>query len=64
MKETQKKFDESIDYFNSSQLEIKKIEKDLNEEYAILKQVLNDKLNEYEKELNDLKNRFNSENGI
>ena len=62
LKETQKKFDESIDYFNSSQLEIKKIEKDLNEEYIIVKQVLNDKLNEYEKELNDLKNKFNSEN--
>ena len=62
LNETQKKFEEYTNYFNTSQLDINKLQKDLTDEYAILKQVLNDKLNEFEKELNDLKNRINSEN--
>ena len=62
LNETQKKFEEYTNYFNTSQLDINKLQKDLTDEYAILKQVLNDKLNEFEKELNDLKNKINSEN--
>ena len=62
LNETQKKFEEYTNYFNTSQLDINKLQKDLTDEYAILKQVLNDKLNEFEKGLNDLKNKINSEN--
>ena len=62
LNETRKKFEEYTNYFNTSQLDINKLQKDLTDEYAILKQVLNDKLNEFEKELNDLKNKINSEN--
>ena len=62
LNETQKKLDECTDYFNNAKADIDKKEKDLNENYIILKQILNDKLNEYEKELFDMKNNIDSEN--
>ena len=62
LNETQKKLDEYTDYFNNAKADIDKKEKDLNEDYIILKQILNDKLNEYEKELFDMKNNIDSEN--
>ena len=62
LNETQKKLDECTDYFNNAKADIDKKEKDLNEDYIILKQILNDKLNEYEKELFDMKNNIDSEN--
>ena len=62
LNETQKKLDECTDYFNNAKADIDKKEKNLNEDYIILKQILNDKLNEYEKELFDMKNNIDSEN--
>lgn len=62
LNETQKKLDECTDYFNNAKADIDKKEEDLNEDYIILKQILNDKLNEYEKELFDMKNNIDSEN--
>ena len=62
LNETQKKLDECTDYFNNAKADIDKKEKELNEDYIILKQILNDKLNEYEKELFDMKNNIDSEN--
>ena len=62
LNEAQKKLDECTDYFNNAKADIDKKEKDLNENYIILKQILNDKLNEYEKELFDMKNNIDSEN--
>ena len=62
LNEAQKKLDECTDYFNNAKADIDKKEKDLNEDYIILKQILNDKLNEYEKELFDMKNNIDSEN--
>ena len=62
LNETQKKLDECTDYFNNAKADKDKKEKDLNEDYIILKQILNDKLNEYEKELFDMKNNIDSEN--
>ena len=62
LNETQKILDECSDYFNNAKADIDKKEKDLNEDYIILKQILNDKLNEYEKELFDMKNNIDSEN--
>ena len=62
LNETQKKMEEYTDYFTKAKDDINKKEKDLNEDYIILKQILNDKLNEYEKELFDMKNNIDSEN--
>ena len=62
LNETQKKMEEYTDYFTKAKDDINKKEKDLNEDYIILKQILNDKLNEYEKELFDMKNSIDSEN--
>ena len=62
LNEAQKKLDECTDYFNNAKADIDKKEKNLNEDYIILKQILNDKLNEYEKELFDMKNNIDSEN--
>ena len=62
LNEAQKKLDECTDYFNNAKADIDKKEKELNEDYIILKQILNDKLNEYEKELFDMKNNIDSEN--
>ena len=58
LNETKKKLDEYLDYFNKTKIDLNKFETDINEDYIILKQVLNDKLNEYEKDLNDMKNNF------
>ena len=58
LNETQKKLDEYLDYFNKTKIDLNKFETDINEDYIILKQVLNDKLNEYEKDINDMKNNF------
>ena len=62
LNETQKKLEEYTDYFTNTKSDIIKMENDLNEDYAILKQVLNDKLNEYEKNLENFNNKINLEN--
>ena len=62
LNETQKKLEEYTDYFTNTKSDIIKMENDLNEDYTILKQVLNDKLNEYEKNLENLNNKINLEN--
>ena len=62
LNETQKKLEEYTDYFINTKSDIIKMENDLNEDYTILKQVLNDKLNEYEKNLENLNNKINLEN--
>ena len=62
LNETQKKLEEYTDYFSNTKSDIIKMENDLNEDYTILKQVLNDKLNEYEKNLDNLNNKINLEN--
>jgi len=62
LNETQKKLEEYNDYFTNTKSDIIKMENDLNEDYTILKQVLNDKLNEYEKNLENLNNKINLEN--
>ena len=62
LNETQKKIEEYTDYFTNTKSDIIKMENDLNEDYAILKQVLNDKLNEYEKNLENFNNKINLEN--
>ena len=62
LNETQKKIEEYTDYFTNTKSDIIKMENDLNEDYAILKQVLNDKLNEYEKNMENFNNKINLEN--
>ena len=62
LNETQKKLEEYTDQFNKTNTGIKKMENELNEEYAILKQILDDKLNDYEKNVNDMKNKIKIEN--
>ena len=60
------KFDNLYKNFNDTNININKYNYQttlaLNEDYIILKQILNDKLNEYEKELFDMKNSIDSEN--
>ena len=62
LNETQKKLEEYTDYFNNTKTDIIKMENDLKEEYTILKQILNEKLFDYEKNFNDIKNKINIEN--
>ena len=62
LNETQKKLEEYTDYFNNTKTDLIKMENDLKEEYTILKQILNEKLFDYEKNFNDIKNKINTEN--
>ena len=62
LNETQKKLEEYTDYFNNTKTDIIKMENNLKEEYTILKQILNEKLFDYEKNFNDIKNKINTEN--
>lgn len=62
LNETQKKLEEYTDYFNNTKTDLTKMENDLKEEFTILKQILNEKLFDYEKNFNDIKNKINTEN--
>ena len=62
LNETQKKLEEYTDYFNNTKTDLIKMENDLKEEFTILKQILNEKLFDYEKNFNDIKNKINTEN--
>ena len=62
LNETQKKLEEYTDYFNNTKTDLIKMENNLKEEYTILKQILNEKLFDYEKNFNDIKNKINTEN--
>ena len=61
LNETQKKIEEYTDYFNETKINLNKMKTDLNEEYSILKQILNDKINEYEKNSEEFKNLYNKD---
>ena len=62
LNETQKKLEDYTDYFKNAKNGIQKMENDITEDNAILKQILNDKFIDYEKDLNDLKNKIDLEN--
>ena len=62
LNETHKKLEDYTDYFKNAKNDIQKMENDITEDNAILKQILNDKFNDYEKDLNDLKNKIDLEN--
>jgi len=62
LNQTQKKLEEYTEYFNNAKTDLNKMQNGLNEDYVILKQILNDKLNDYEKELFDMKNNIDLEN--
>ena len=62
LNETQKKLEYYTDYFKNAKNDIQKMENDITEDNAILKQILNDKFIDYEKDLNDLKNKIDLEN--
>ena len=62
LNETQKKLEDYTDYFKNAKNDIQKMENDITEDNAILKQILNDKFIDYEKDLNDLKNKIDLEN--
>ena len=60
--ETQKKLEEYTDYFKNAKNDIQKMANDINEDNSILKQIFNDKFNDYEKDLKELKNTIDLEN--
>lgn len=62
LNETQKKLEDYTDYFKNAKNGIQKMENDITEDNAILKQILNDKFIDYEKDLYDLKNKIDLEN--
>ena len=62
LNETQKKLEEYTDYFKNAKNDIQKMANDINEDNAILKQIFNDKFNDYEKDLKELKNTIDLEN--
>ena len=62
LNETQKKLEEYTDYFKNAKNDIQKMAIDINEDNSILKQILNDKFNDYEKDLKELKNTIDLEN--
>jgi len=62
LNETQKKLEEYTDYFKNAKNDIQKMANDINEDNSILKQILNDKFNDYEKDLKELKNTIDLEN--
>ena len=59
LNETQKKMEEYTDYFNNTKLELNKMEDDLNNEYALLKQVITEKINEFDKNINQFESKIN-----
>ena len=62
LKETQKKMDEYTDYFNNTKIELNKIENDLNNEFSLLKQVISEKIDEFDINIKEFKNKLNIEN--
>ena len=62
LKETQKKMDEYTDYFNNTKIELNKFENDLNNEYSLLKEVISEKIDEFDKNIKEFKNKLNIEN--
>ena len=62
LNETQKKMDEYTDYFNNTKIELNKIENNLNNEYSLLKEVINEKIDEFDKEIKEFKCKINMDN--
>ena len=62
LNETHRKLEDYTDYFKNAKNDIQKMENDITEDNAILKQILNDKFIDYEKDLNELKNKIDLEN--
>ena len=62
LNETQKKLDEYTDYFNNTKIELNKIENDLSNEYSLLKEVINQKIEDFDKNMKDFKNKINIDN--
>ena len=62
LNETQKKMEEYTDYFNNTKIELNKYENDLSNEYTLLKEVISEKIDEFDKNLKEFQNKLNVEN--
>ena len=62
LNETQKKMEEYTDYFNNTKIELNKLENDLNNEYSLLKEVLTQKIEEFDKNIKEFENSVVGEN--
>jgi len=62
LNETQKKLEDYSDFFNNSKIELKKMENDMNNDYSLLKEVINEKINEIDRNINDFKNKVTQDN--
>ena len=62
LNETQKKMEEYTDYFNNTKIELNKYENDLSNEYTLLKEVISEKIDEFDKNLKEFQNKLNDDN--
>ena len=62
LNETQKKMEEYTDYFNNTKIELNKYENDLSNEYTLLKEVISEKIDQFDKNLKEFQNKLNVEN--
>ena len=62
LNETQKKMEEYTDYFNNTKIELNKYENDLSNEYTLLKEVISEKIDEFDKNLKEFQNKLNVAN--
>ena len=62
LNETQKKMEEYTDYFNNTKIELNKYENDLSNEYTLLKEVISEKIDEFDKNLKEFQNKLNVDN--
>ena len=62
LNETQKKMEEYTDYFNNTKIELNKYENDLSNEYTLLKEVISEKIDQFDKNLKEFQNKLNVDN--
>ena len=62
LNETQKKMDKYNEFFNNTKIELNKLGNDLSNEYSLLKEVINEKIDDFDKNIKEFKSQINIEN--
>ena len=62
LQETQKKMDNYTNFYQNTKVEINQFKKELSDDNLIIKDILSNKINEFDGSLSEFKNRINSEN--
>ena len=62
LQETQKKMDNYTNFYQNTKVEINQFKKELSDDNLIIKDILSNKINEFDGSLSEFKSRINSEN--